>query len=168
MKEIIFDPGDPVPYGYTIDQELNRFYFEITGEQQIAYTQGNKHNSAGTFPAAEDSPHIFRAYNEPWKIRWRLTRWMKTPESACPAWKFDILRFNRDTKITSWIPSYQPEGVEVAEQADGTYLSGWVYWNEQQPGKVLPGGDPGRRGYFGDWLDRLAEAYHGASGRLAG
>ena len=149
------------PYGYTIDQELNRFYFEITGEQQIAYTQGNKHNSAGTFPAAEDSPHIFRAYNEPWKIRVEIDKVDEDTGERLSGVKFDILRFNRDTKDYELDTSYQPEGVEVAEQADGTYLSGWVYWNEQNQGKFYLVETQARRGYFGDWLDRLAELITG-------
>ena len=62
------------PYGYTIDQTTNRFYFEIIGDQKITFTKGNAWNTAGTYPASEDHPHSFQAYNEPWKIKVKVDK----------------------------------------------------------------------------------------------
>lgn len=149
------------PYGYTIDQELNRFYFEITGEQQITYTQGNRHNSAGTYPAAQAGPHSFQAYNEPWKIKVEVDKVDEDTGERLSGVKFDVLRYNQDTKDYELETAYQPGKIEVAQQPDGTYLSGWVYWNYQNQGKFYLVETQAREGYFGDWLDRLAELITG-------
>ena len=149
------------PYGYTIDQTTNRFYFEITGEQQITYTQGNQYNTTGTFPATEENPHNFNAYNEPWKIKVDIDKVDENTGERLSGVKFDILRFNRDTNDYEVTTSYNPANIKVTEQPDGTYLSDWVYWNYQNQGKFYLVETEARKGYFGDWKDRLVELITG-------
>ena len=153
------------PHGYTIDQKTNCFYFEITGEKQITCEQENQYNSAGTFPAAPDQMHDFQAYNEPWKIRVEAWKIDEDTGSLLSGVKFDILRFNRDSNDYEVKTSYAPVTVKVAEQQDHTYLSDWIYWNYQNQGKLYLVETEARKGYFGDWKDRLTELI---TGRPAG
>ena len=149
------------PYGYTIDRETNRFYFEITGEKQITYTQGNQYNQTGTFSAAPDNMHDFQAYNEPWKIRVQAMKIDENTGNLLSGVRFDILRFNRDSNDYEVKTSYAPVEIKVSEQADQTYLSDWIYWNYQNQGKLYLVESEARKGYFGDWKDRLAELITG-------
>lgn len=49
----------------------------------------------------------------------------------------------------------------IKEQVDGTYLSDWIYWNEQNRGKFYLVEKQARKGYFGAWKDRLSELITG-------
>ncbi len=149
------------PYGYTIDRETNRFYFEITGEKQITYAQGNQYNQAGTFSAAPDNMHDFQAYNEPWKIRVQAIKIDENTGNLLSGVRFDILRFNRDSNDYEAETTYAPVTIKVSEQANQTYLSDWVYWNYQNQGKLYLVESEARKGYFGDWKDRLVELITG-------
>lgn len=48
---------------------------------------------------------------------------------------FRILRYNRLTKDYEETTDYQPKDISVKEQVDGTYLSDWIYWKNQNRGK---------------------------------
>ena len=149
------------PYGYTIDQETNRFYFEITGEQQITFTQGNSWNTAGTYPASEDHPYPFQAYNEPWKIKVKVDKQDEDTGKRLSGALFQLLRYNRETADYELDPGYVPRNIPVTEQPDGTYLSDWIYWNDQNQGKWYLVETNARKGYFGDWKNRLVELITG-------
>lgn len=149
------------PFGYTIDQKLNQFYFEITGDNQISLSNGNVHNAAGTYAASELHPHDLKAYNEPWKIRVEAVKVDEDTKEPLSGVKFDILRFNRDTGDYDVKSGYTPSGVSVREQTDGVYLSDWIYWNYQNQGKFYLVESKAKKGYFGDWKNRLTELITG-------
>lgn len=149
------------PFGYTIDRKMNQFYFEISGDNQITLSKGNKYNTAGTYAASEVYPCYFQAYNEPWKIRVDIIKVDEDTKERLSGAKFDILRFNRDTNDYETDTGYAPFGISVEEQADGTYLSEWIYWNYQNQGKFYLVESEARKGYFGDWKNRLVELITG-------
>ena len=149
------------PYGYTIDQTTNRFYFQITGEQKITFTQGNAWNTAGTYPASEENPYPFQAYNEPWKIKVNVDKQDEDTGKRLSGVFFQILRYNRDTADYELDSGYTPRTISVTEQPDGTYLSDWIYWNYQNQGKCYLVEANARKGYFGDWKNRLVELITG-------
>lgn len=149
------------PYGYTIDRKLNQFYFEITGDNQITLPAGNVYNQAGTYAASEAYPHNFQAYNEPWKIRVDAVKVDEDTNEPLSGVRFDILRFNRNTGDYEGKTSYAPSGISVGEQDDGIYLSDWIYWNYQNQGKFYLVESEARKGYFGDWKNRLTELLTG-------
>ena len=149
------------PYGYTIDRKTNRFFIQITGEQTIMLTEGNAYNQAGTYPAASDAPADLKAYNEPWKIKIRADKRDEDTGKKLSEVVFRILRYNRLTKDYEETTGYQPKDISVKEQVDGTYLSDWIYWNEQNRGKFYLVEKQARKGYFGAWKDRLSELITG-------
>ncbi|MBS6395869.1 MAG: hypothetical protein KH452_01775 [Clostridiales bacterium] len=151
------------PFGYTIDQKLNRFYFEITGEGQITFTNGNQYNAEGTYSASQEKPHDFQAYNEPWKVRVDTIKVDENTGELLSGVQFDILRFNRDSNDYEIRTGYAPEKIPVKEQSDGTYLSQWIYWNYQNQGRFYLVESEARTGYFGDWKNRLLELITGHS-----
>lgn len=145
------------PHGYTIDQKTNRFYFEITGEQQITYSNGNEFNQEGVYIATREYPHAFYAYNEPWKVRVDAVKVDEDTGNTLSDVRFDILRYDRESGDYVWKTGYEPDKIRVTEQLDGTYLSEWVYWNYENQGKFYLVETEARKGYFGDWKDRLTE-----------
>lgn len=149
------------PYGYTIDQKTNRFFIQITGEQTITLTEGNAYNQAGTYPASSDAPAELKAYNEPWKIKVRADKRDEDTGKKLSGVVFRILRYNRLTNDYEETTGYQPKDISVKEQSDGTYLSDWIYWNERNQGKLYLVEKQARKGYFGDWKDRLTELITG-------
>lgn len=149
------------PFGYTIDRKLNQFYFEITGDNQITLPKGNVYNTAGTYAASEAYPHDLQAYNEPWKVRVDTVKVDEDTNEPLSGVIFDIFRFNRNTGDYEGKTSYAPFGIPVGEQTDGTYLSGWIYWNYQNQGKFYLVESEAKKGYFGDWKKRLAELITG-------
>lgn len=149
------------PYGYTIDQTTNRFYFEIIGDQKITFTKGNAWNTAGTYPASKENPYSFQAYNEPWKIKVSVDKQDEDTGKRLSAVLFQILRYNRETADYELDPSYTPKNISVTEQPDGTYLSDWIYWNYKNQGKCYLVETTARKGYFGDWKNRLVELITG-------
>lgn len=138
------------PYGYTIDRNTNCFSFEITGENRIVY-------QSATYIASQEQPHDFQAYNEPWKVKVDAVKVDEDTKELLSGVRFDILRYNRGTGNYEWETDYAPDHVKVKEQADGTYLSDWVYWNEKNQGKFYLVETEARKGYFGAWKDRLTE-----------
>lgn len=74
---------------------------------------------------------------------------------------FQLLRYNRETADYELNPGYVPQNIPVTEQSDGTYLSDWIYWNDQNQGKWYLVETTARKGYFGDWKNRLVELITG-------
>lgn len=145
------------PHGYTIDQKTNRYYFEITGEEQITYSIGNTYNSEGIYASSAEHPHEFKAYNEPWKVRVDALKLDEDTGNTLKDVRFDVMRFDKESGDYIWKTSYAPEEIPVREQTDESYLSDWVYWNVNNQGKFYLVETEARKGYFGDWKDRLTE-----------